>query len=128
MRGLEFTVDAVERMRYRVRDFPALQISLQRKNIVPDNNDIVVLFFGDAPDQDVNLAGVLRKIRRDLFADKCIRQIADLETTVDRVVVGDGDKIHPAFDQLSMQLARVGIGIGKIEPPKKPFFRARTEA
>ena len=128
MRGLEFAVDAVERMRHRMGDFAALQISLQGKNIVPDNDDIVVLLFSDAPDQDVDLAGVLWKISGDLLADKRVRQISDLETTVDRVVVGDGDKIHPAFDQLSIQLTRIGIGIGKIEPPKKPFFRARTEA
>src|SRR5438477_13002675 len=69
MRGLEFAVDAVERMRHRMGDFAALQIALQGKNIVPDNDDIVVLLFSDAPDQDVDLAGVLWKIRGDLLAD-----------------------------------------------------------
>ena len=128
MRGLEFAVDAVERMGDRVRDFAALQIPLQRKNIVPDDNDIVVLLFGDAPDQEVDLAGVLREIRRDLLADECVGQISDRQTTVDRVVVGDGDKIHPAFHQLSMELARVGIGVGKIEPAEQPFFRAGAES
>src|SRR5467141_621371 len=75
MRGFEFAVDAVKRMRDRVDNFPALQIALQRKNIVPDNDDIVVLLFSNAPHQDVNLAGVLRKISADLLADKRVRQI-----------------------------------------------------
>ena len=128
MRGLEFAVDAVERMRHRMGDFAALQIALQGKNIVPDNDDIVMLLFSDAPDQDVDLAGVLWKISGDLLADKRVGQIADFETTVDRVVVGDSDKIHPALQQLSMQLAGIGIGVGKIKPAEKPFFRARAEA
>src|SRR6266513_5677059 len=101
MRGFEFAVDAVERMRDRMGDFAALQISLQGKNIVPDNDDIVVLLFSNAPHQDVNLAGVLWKISGDLLTDKRVRQIADRQTSVDRVVIGDGDEIHPALDQLS---------------------------
>src|SRR6266496_3399521 len=58
MHGFEFAVHAVERMRDRMRYLSALQISLQRKNVVPDNDDIVVLLFGNAPDKNVNLAGV----------------------------------------------------------------------
>src|ERR1700682_2020210 len=114
MRCLEFAVDAVKRVRDCVGDFAALQIPLQRKNIVSDNDDVAVLLFGNAPDQNVNLAGVVRKIGRDLLADKGVGEIANLETTVDRVVVCDCDKIHSALHQLSMELARVGIGIGKI--------------
>src|SRR2546421_1056539 len=127
MRGLEFAVDAVERMRHGVGNFSALQIALQRKNIVPDNNDVGVLLFSNAPDQDVNLARILREISCDLFTNERVGQIADRQTTVDRVVVGNGDEIHPALDQLSMELARVGIGVGKIKPAEKPFFRARAE-
>ena len=127
MRCLELAVDAVKRMCDCVRDLCALQIALERENIVPDNDDVLVLLFGDAPDQKVNLAGILRKISRDLLADKRVREIADLQTTVDCVVVGNGDETHSALDKLSMELARVGIGIWKIKPPEKPFFRARTK-
>jgi len=101
---------------------------LQRKNIVPNNDDVVVLLFGNAPDQNVNLAGVLWEISGDLLADKGVREIANLQATLDRVVIGDCDKIHSAFEQFSMQLARVGIGVRKIKSPKKPFLRARAEA
>src|ERR1700736_3132235 len=127
MRCFEFAIHAVERMRDRVRDFAALQIPLQRKNIVPKDNDIVVLLFGNAPDQDVNLTRVLREVSGDLLADEGIGQVANLETTVDRVVVRDGHEIHSALEQLSMELAWVGIGIGKIKPAEKPFFRASAE-
>ena len=115
-------------MRYRVRDLAALQISLQRENIVPDNDDVVALLFANAPDQNVNLARVLRKISCDLLADESVGKVANLQATVDRVVIGDCNKIHSAFEQFSMQLARVGIGVRKIKPPEKPFLRSRAEA
>ncbi len=83
--------------------------------------------FGNSPNQDVNLAWVLREIGGDLLADKGIRQIANLQTAIDRVVVGDRDEIHPALDKLSMELPRIGVTIRKIEPPKQPFLRPRAE-
>src|SRR6266513_1484192 len=58
---------------------------------------------------------------RDLCALQIALEIADLQTTVDCVVVGNGDETHFALDKLSMELARVGIGIWKIKPPEKPF-------
>src|SRR6266705_2182183 len=93
----ELAVDAVERMRDRVCNLCALQISLQRQNVVANDNNVVVLLLGDPPNQDVNLAGILRKIGGDLLADKSVGEIANLETTLDRIVVGDGDKIHSAL-------------------------------
>src|SRR5438552_15385662 len=128
MGRLEFAIDAVKWMRHGVRNLSALQVSLQCKNIVPDDYDVGVLLFGDAPDQNVNLAWVLGKVGCDLLADKRVRQIANLQTTVDRVVVGEGDEVHSALEQLPMQLARVGIRIRKIESAEKPFFRARAKA
>src|SRR5256885_15898831 len=128
MRRFELAVDAVKRMRYRVRNSPALQIALERKNIVANNRDVGVVFFRDAPNQNVDLAGVLREISRDLLADESLRQVGDLQTAVDRVVIGDRDKIHASFEQLPMQFPWIGIRIGKVETPKEPFLRAGAEA
>ena len=107
MRALQFSVDAVKGMSDGVCDFRALQIPLQRKNVIANDHDIVVLFLRDAPDQDVDLAGVLRKISCDLLADKSVGQIANCETAIDRVVIGDGDEIHSAREQFPMQLPRI---------------------
>jgi hypothetical protein len=41
-------------------------------------------------------------------------------------VIGDGDVIHPAHEQLLMQLFRVRITVWKIQAAEKPFFRARA--
>src|SRR5437763_13836086 len=113
MRCLELAVDAVKRMCDCVRDLCALQIALERENIVPDNDDVLVLRFGDAPDQKVNLAGILRKITRDLLADQRVREIADLQTTVHCYVGGNRDEHHYELAMLVMDLARDGTGICK---------------
>ena len=68
------------------------------------------------------------KISRDLLADERPRQVRNFQTTIDRVVIGDGDVIHPALEQLLIQLRWIGIAIGKIESAEKPFFRTRTMA
>src|SRR5215472_9132815 len=122
MRRFQFSVYAVERMRDRVRDFSALQIALQGKDVVSNQDNVLVLLLRDSPDQNVNLAGILRKISGDLFADKGVWQITDLETTLDRIVITDGDEIHPALEQLAMQLAWIRIAVRKIQPAEQPFF------
>src|SRR5260370_33621472 len=57
MRGLEFAVDAVKRMRNRVGNIRSWEITLQCENIFPVDVDGVVMLSGNAPDRDVNLAG-----------------------------------------------------------------------
>src|SRR4029077_3591612 len=102
MRRVQFAIDAVKRVRDGMSDLRLLQITLQGENVVAKNNDIVVLGLGDAPDKQVNLARILRKIGRNLFTNKCIRKIDNSKATLDRVVIGDRDVVHPALGQLSM--------------------------
>ncbi len=73
MRGVELAVDAVERMRDGVRDRFFLQVALQVENVLAQGDDLGVLRFGNSPDEQVNLARILRKISRNLLADKCMR-------------------------------------------------------
>lgn len=76
----------------------------------------------------MQLAGIIRKTGGDLFADKSARQMCNLKTAVDRIVIGDGDEIHPTLEQLLVQLFWVRITIGKIQTAEEPFFRARAVA
>src|ERR1041384_8833435 len=118
MRRVQLAVDAVKRMRDRMRDRLSLQILLQIENVVAQLNDLGVLRFRDSPNENVNLARVLGEVGRDFFADESARQIGDLHISIDRVVVGKGDEIHPAFAKQSVQFARVAVTVGKIEPAK----------
>src|SRR5207248_1233525 len=104
MSCFQFAVDAVKRMRDRVRDLRRLQVPLQLEDIIPDGFDLAMLLLRDSPNKNVELAGIMRKIRRDLFADKSARQMRNLEAAFNGVVIGDGDVIHPALKQLLMQL------------------------
>src|ERR1043166_9243093 len=72
--GFQFAVDTVEWMSHRVGDVGARQIALKRENIVADNGDVSVLLLGNAPDQQVDFARILREICGNLFTYKRIRQ------------------------------------------------------
>ena len=111
-------------MGYGMGDLPGLKVTLERENIVAEDYDVAVLSGGNAPNQKMNLARVLRKICRNFLANEGIRQIRQLEAALNRVVIGDGDVIHPALDQFPMQLLGIGIAIGKIKTPEEPFLGA----
>jgi hypothetical protein len=64
----------------------------------------------------MQLAAVMREVRGHLFADESARQVSDVEATIDGIVIGDGDVIHPAFAQLLVHILWIGIAVRKIEP------------
>ena len=116
-------------MRNRVRDLRSLQVALQLKDIVADRIRSRDAAASEIPQTRIcSLHGSLREIGGDLFADKGARPITDLQATLDRIVVGNGDVIHPRFEQLAMQFLRIGIAVRKIETTEEPFFRARAVA
>ena len=71
-----------------------LEELLKIENVIAKGDDLRVLRFGQAPDEQMNLARVLRKIGRNLLAYECVGQIRNAETALDRVVIGQGDEIH----------------------------------
>src|SRR5204863_9871538 len=62
VRRFKLAIDAVERMRDGMRDPVRLQITLQIENIVAHPGDVRVLRFRDSPDQEMDLAGILREV------------------------------------------------------------------
>src|SRR5713226_5265870 len=98
MRGFQFAIDTVERMRHRMRDLSGLEVALQRKNIVADDSYVGMLCLGNTPNQDVNLARILRKITCNLLTNKRLRQLRYAQTTLDRIMVGDRHVIHPPLE------------------------------
>ena len=60
-------------MRDGVRDRSALEEILEVENVLAQAAKISrVLRLGDAPDEQINFAGILRKISRNLLADESI--------------------------------------------------------
>ena len=111
-----------------MRDLCRLQVSLQLKNIFTYGINLAVLLFRNPPNKDVQLARIVGEIGSDLLADKRAGPIANLQATLNRIVVGNGDVVHSPVQQLFVQLLRVGIAVREIETAKKPFFGARTVA
>jgi hypothetical protein len=125
---LEFAVHTVQRVRDCVSDLRTLEVSLKIEDVFADAFDVAVLLFGNPPHQNVQLAGVVRKVSGHLLADEGPRQVRNFQAAIDRVVIGNRDVIHPTFTQLLIQLLWIGIAVGKIKSAEKPFFRTRTMA
>jgi hypothetical protein len=86
----------------------------------------MVLGFRDTPNQDGDPATILRKNSRYRFADKNIRKVGDLKTPLDRVIVGEGEKIHSGLNQLSVQLLGIGDACRHLQAAKQPFRGTET--
>ena len=84
-------------MRDSVRDLRALQVPLQIEKIFANAFDLAMLRFRNPPYQNVQLATVVREISGDLLADEGPRQVRNFQAAIDRVVIGDGNVIHPTF-------------------------------
>jgi hypothetical protein len=72
MGGVELTVDAVKRVRHGMGDLRFLEISLKLINVLAETSDLGVLRFRYSPNQQMNFARILRKIRGNFLTDKRI--------------------------------------------------------
>src|SRR4029077_5787635 len=127
MRGGELAVDAIERVGDSVRNSIFCQVLLQLENVATEDGNIVMLRWRYPPNEHMNLTRILRKIGGNLFANKSQRLICNRQTTVNAVVIRDGDKIHPVLAQLRVNIKRLGATIRKIKPAEKPVFRTRAK-
>ena len=82
-------------------DLGTLQVPLQIEDVFADTFDIAMLLFRNAPYQNVQLAGIMRKVGSNLLADEGPRQVRNFQAAIDRVVIGNGNVIHPTFAQPS---------------------------
>jgi hypothetical protein len=110
-----------------VNDSSIGQISLQFVDIPSYLLDLAMLDFRDIPDEHMNADLILGELGRDLTANKGLRLIGYLQATIDSVVIGERNERHPFFPQSLVQVARVGVAIGKFETPKQPLDRTIAE-
>ena len=112
-----------ERVGHRVRDVVLLEPGRQLVNVAPQRLNLRVLRLGDTPGEQVNLHIILGEKGRDFLADERPRLARDLEAALNRVVVGEGDKIKPSLTQLAVERFRIGTTRGKIDLPQQPVAR-----
>jgi hypothetical protein len=124
----ELLIEPVEGMCDGVGEVLGGEIFLEIVDILAEAEDIAVLGFREAPDEEVDLAMILGEPGGDLLGDEDAGEIGDLEAAVDAVVIGDGDEVHAALAKEGVELAWIGVTIGNVEPAQKPLGGAVAEA
>ena len=119
--GGQLPSHVVKWMSDRMTDSGAGQIFPELENIPSDLLDLDVLRLGEVPEEQVDVHVIVRKLGGNLLADENIRKLSDLEAPVDPIVIGEGDIGHPFLLQPLIQLPRIRIAIGKLEPAENPF-------
>jgi len=66
----------------------------ERLGIAPAPRYLMVARLVEVPDSEVDLAA-FAQVERHFFADDEVGEVSELERAFDRVVIGDGHKIHP---------------------------------
>ncbi len=89
-------LDGVERMRERARDLVLVQVGRALLDVARVLLEPVVVVGRDAEAEDVHRLRLAAEPGRQLLGDEDVRPVGELQAAVDRVVVGDGDEVHPA--------------------------------
>src|ERR1700733_9100856 len=123
----QLPVHVVQWMGNRMMNSSACQIFLKFVNVSSNFLDLGVLGFIQVPQEQVNPHAVVRKLGSHFLADKGVWMLADLQATVDPVVVREGDVSHPFLFQSAVQHLWIGVAIRKLEAAKIPFRRSFAE-
>ena len=100
----------------RVGDAVLVNVVCDVVDVVRQSLKLSVIVLRDAEDEQVQLALIFREPAGDFFADQHIIALgSEREDAVDRVVIGDGDEIHPAAARLGVHLKRIGIALGAMD-------------
>ena len=124
VREIEAFLRVKERMRDGVRQVLLCEIALEIKDVVAQPSQLAVLRLAVTPDQHMDLAALVGKMHRNLFAQKHAGTIGDGQDALDRIVVGDGHEIHLRRTQRVVELDGVGHAFREAGPAKDPFRRA----
>ncbi len=124
----ESLVDRPERMGHGVGDTLLFQPAGQLVDVAPQILDLAVLCLGDAPGKKMHFDVILGKKSGDFLAEKHTGTAGNLEATVDRVMVGEGDIIETLLPQRLIQFARLRAAGRKVDFAQQPVGGPRTVA
>ena len=85
--------------------------------------NVAVLALGDVVNADVNLVLEIRQVGTDFLADDEIAgrpPVEQFQATVDGIVIGDGNQVHPALLGGAVDGQRRGVGIAAAEQAQVP--------
>ena len=108
----ERLADAVQRVRQRARDLALVEQIDEVEDVLARPIQVGPGRVVDSPGQHVHRDAVLGEQGRDLDPDDHVGVMGDLHCAGDRVVVGQGDQIHPASLAGGVRVGRVDEGLG----------------
>src|SRR6188768_2705853 len=88
-------IDVEERVRKRAGDLVLGKVCGAGLDVAGMRLQPLVVSGSDPVTEDVNRLWLAGKARGQLLGDEAVGTISELETAVDRVVVGDRDEVHP---------------------------------
>jgi len=106
---IQHAVLAIQRMRHRVRDPILPHVPRHRVDIVCGSLQRIMIDRRDAPDQQMNLAAVLREIAGQFLPDQHVRHSRKLRHSGNRIVIRDGHEIHPPLLGLGVDFPRFAV-------------------
>jgi hypothetical protein len=106
----------VERVRERAGDVLLAQVLGDLLDGAGVRLQPLVVAGRDPEAEDVHRLRLAREARGQLLGDEHVRAVGDLERAVDRVVVGDGHKVHPAA--LGQRVDLLGRGRALRQPQR----------
>ncbi len=121
--ALELIVLAVDRMRHGMRDLLLIDVLRHGVQIARDALQMRMLRRRDSPHQHVQLAVILRKPARQLFANDHIAPIRNPGDPGDRIVIRDRDEIHPPPPRLRVHLRRRAVTLRARNRVQQDFRR-----
>ena len=102
------------------------KILLEFVDVRPELLNLAVLGFGYTPDEQRDAHPVLGECRRHRLTQEDTPLTGNLKTPVNRVVIGEGDEVHPGKAELGKQLLGVRDTRRNGEPAKQPLRGAEA--
>ena len=84
----------MEALGHTMREVILNEVLLEFVDIRLESLDLHMLAFRDSPDQNRDAATILREEGRHRFADEDPGQVRYFQTSLDRVIIGEGEEVH----------------------------------
>ena len=80
-----------------VADATCSKICNELEHIFADFLNVPMYFFINVICEHVKFTTIIRQVRRDFLADERVREMSDLQASLDGIVISDCDQRHPSF-------------------------------
>ena len=121
VRGADASIATMQRMRHSVPESVFDEVLLKVVDILAQPLNFPVLRFAQPPHEQMHLRAILWELRRHFLAQKNTRLSRHSEASIQRVAIGEREKIHSTFACLLKKRRRLRIARRQTDTPENPF-------